>query len=426
MIVHNNLPILEELNQIHQAKDNVYIARGNLLPSLNLGALLNLTGGPAFALSSISVLLPFLVPANWANLHQSEDLLESEKLSFRILELNNYATAYTLYETMLSDQAVRETLVQQYNADTYIHDWIVQQHALNGKTTQGDIDNADAQMKLAQNNIAATDQALANERATLANMLVLPNDNFTLANVHIPASQAETQSLNTVVNKIQSVAPENAQMNYMIKAAQEVQWSKVFAFFGGAGLDVAGTSGGGGGKSSPFGHVQDLTGQFTLSFAQIPTVQLASDQVANLEIQKKALLAGQLQLGQTSLGSVTQAKIQVDTTQKAYTELVSVAQEYFLKYTLSLTDLTNVFQQVAQAAQAQALNVKAQLDIDSLRVTLHRELLTDQFASIPGCKIRPEAEQQDKNNSGLFGGIGDLLHPGQANMTIDQACMPAN
>src|SRR4051812_45402677 len=40
-LLENNLSIIQALNQVHDAKDQVSVARGNLLPSLNLGALLN-------------------------------------------------------------------------------------------------------------------------------------------------------------------------------------------------------------------------------------------------------------------------------------------------------------------------------------------------------------------------------------------------
>src|SRR4051812_30110387 len=66
LIVHNNFGEMTQLNLIHQAKDTVDQARGRLLPSLNLGAIISgITAGPAFALTSISFLLPFLLPSNW-------------------------------------------------------------------------------------------------------------------------------------------------------------------------------------------------------------------------------------------------------------------------------------------------------------------------------------------------------------------------
>ena len=97
-----------------------------------------------------------------------------------------------------------------------------------------------------------------------------------------------------------------------------------------------------------------------------------------------------------------------------------MAQEQFDKYTFGRIDLELVFQAEKNAAQATATKVKAQMDLDQLRITLHRELLTDQFAQIPGCAIRPEAEKKDKDF------LGRLFNPGKYAIGLDEACAPAN
>ncbi|MGZ6359831.1 MAG: TolC family protein, partial [Bdellovibrionota bacterium] len=172
MLVRSNYGVLENLNLIHQAKDQVNIARGNLMPRLNLGAILSgIVTGPAFALQSVSILLPFLLPSNWANLHQSEDLLESQKIGYRLVELNNYASAYALYTTMQGDSAIRDVVVSEYNDFVTVRDYLINQQKFVGNVPQEDIDRADAQVNSAAANVSATDELLVSERAALREAL---------------------------------------------------------------------------------------------------------------------------------------------------------------------------------------------------------------------------------------------------------------
>ena len=153
----------------------------------------------------------------------------------------------------------------------------------------------------------------------------------------------------------------------------------------------------------------------------MPNIDLASDNIVNLQIHEKELVAQQQELAEATLESIKQAQLQVEQTSVAETELRNVFSSEFRKYTLGLTDLLNVLDAERTVATASASKAKAQADVDNLRVTLHRELLTDQFASIPGCRIRPEAEEYDK---GHF--FGNLFSPSSYKLSMDQACAPAN
>jgi len=417
MLVHSNLPIMIELNQVHQAKDQVSIARGNLLPRLNLGASLGaLTGGPAFALSAVTFLLPFLVPSNWANLHQSEHLLSAEKESYLLLELNQYASAYTVYTTVLGDIGLRGVLVQQYNDLIGIRDWLINQKKFIGTVPQSDIDNADAQAKLAYASISAIDELLVTEKAALRQMLALGlSDNIVIEPNHVPASPTESMALAKVVSKVQSIAPENAQISFLYQAAQDVRWSKVFGFMSSAGLNVAQGSG----ISTAFSNMAVGT-NFSIGFDYVPNIQLANDNMLQIQLRARELRLQEQQVVEATLGSVSEAKKQIDATSIAETELVSVYQAEFRKYTLGLSDLLHVLDAETKISQASAARVKAQIDLDTLRITLHRELLSDQFNYIPGCAIRPAADASDR----AF--WGNIFHWGSNNLSIDQVCRPAN
>jgi multidrug efflux system outer membrane protein len=412
-LLRSNYGVLESLNLIHQAKDQVNIARGNLLPRLNLGAMLSSVSN--FGISSISFLLPFLLPTNWANLHQSEDLLESQKIGYRLVELNNYATAYTLYTTMQGDNAIREALVSEYNDLVSVRDYLIQRQKF-VDVAQEDIDRADSEVKLSRANISTTDEMLVRERASLREALALPlSVNLTLSDQTVPASSYEGSSVLSLAKRISAVAPENTQIAYLIRAAGEVKFSKEFSFFSGASLNV-----GVGSSGTPSFNNLSAGAQFSIGFDYVPNITLANDNILNLQIRVRELRAQQAQLAESTLDAIQQAKLQVQQTGEAETELRSVFSAEFRKYTLGLTDLLNVLDAERTVATATATKAKAQADVDSLRVTLHRELLTDQFASIPGCRIRPGAEEEDK---GHF--FSKLFNSKKYTMAIDEACQPA-
>ena len=274
MLLKNNMGILQQLNLVHQAKDQVMIARGNLLPKLNLGAIISgVASGPSFALSAVSFLLPFLLPSNWANLHQSEYLLEAQKVGYRLVGLNVFASAYTLYSAMLSDLAIRDVLAAEKEDLVTVRDWLEKQRRYLGNVSQVDVDRADSEVKLAEANISAMDELLIRERAALREMLALDLDaKIILEPHHTPGFPAEDLTIPQLAGKIQAVAPENLQISFLEKAAEEARWGKSFGFLSGAGLNV-GSSG-----SVSFSKLAG-SAQFSIGFDYVPGIQLASDNI---------------------------------------------------------------------------------------------------------------------------------------------------
>ena len=118
-VLTDNFNILQTLNQLNQAKEVVNKDRANLLPSLNLGASGN---QGSFILSSMSVLLPFLLPSRWFTYAQDQSLLKAEESAYYVTELNTYAQAFTLYTTVLAYQEIRDIYEQEYQDYKQIED----------------------------------------------------------------------------------------------------------------------------------------------------------------------------------------------------------------------------------------------------------------------------------------------------------------
>ena len=65
-LLENNIDLALQLNKVYQAKDNVDRARKNLLPGVSLGGIIDSTF--SFSLSSVNMLLPFLLPVSYTHL----------------------------------------------------------------------------------------------------------------------------------------------------------------------------------------------------------------------------------------------------------------------------------------------------------------------------------------------------------------------
>jgi hypothetical protein len=103
-----NYSVSQEAERLFQAKKNIGVARGNLLPKLSLKALIGVATGDY--LSAVGTVLPFLFPGNWYKWEASKDLYQAEKSSFASLRGNEMNMVEGLYYLVLRDQVVLEQL----------------------------------------------------------------------------------------------------------------------------------------------------------------------------------------------------------------------------------------------------------------------------------------------------------------------------
>jgi outer membrane protein, multidrug efflux system len=110
-VLSGNLSLEQELSVVKEQKDNMDVKRGQLLPSLNIGT--NIASGPSFILSQIQFLLPFLIPSNWFALDAATDDFNAEEIAYKVLELNVYGSALSMYFTIESDYQTQAVYVQE-------------------------------------------------------------------------------------------------------------------------------------------------------------------------------------------------------------------------------------------------------------------------------------------------------------------------
>ena len=208
-LVKRNIGILVAWNQVQQAKTQVNIARAQLLPSVNLGSVIS--GGPSFLLSSVSALLPFLMPSKWFDLKESSELLDAQGVSYYLAQLNIYAAAYSLYLTILGDIQLRESIYQQYQNLRGIEEEM-RRPAEIGMISKEEFLQAQAQAHLAGIQLSQVDELVKREKASIREMLALPlSQEIVFEATNIAPSAAEDKTPEELLEIVHATSPESMQ-----------------------------------------------------------------------------------------------------------------------------------------------------------------------------------------------------------------------
>ncbi|MGE0634407.1 MAG: hypothetical protein AB7O96_18470, partial [Pseudobdellovibrionaceae bacterium] len=107
-----NLTIYKGALKVYQAKKSISVARGNLLPKLNIWRVFSIPFDPREALGVIEDLAPFLIPANWFQLKASKDFYRAEVEGYKTLWANEVMTAKSLYLQLLYDRTLFQNIVK--------------------------------------------------------------------------------------------------------------------------------------------------------------------------------------------------------------------------------------------------------------------------------------------------------------------------
>ncbi len=407
MLLDRNLTIAMAMNQVEQSKQQVNVARGNLLPNIGLGGVIE--SGPSFMLTTVSSLLPFLMPSKWMDLKESQHLLTAQAESYYIAQLNAYSSAYSMYMTILGDQQLRAALVRQYENLKAMEEEL-RVPAEMGMIRKEDYLQAQAQAELALVQVSQVDDLLQKEKASVRQMLGLPlSQEITFETSNVPASKAEGQTAQALLDQVHEKSPESKQMNSMILAAQVSKFSKGFSFLSGSSLGKSRAAGG------SFGSFEQ-TGSINFGFSYFPELAISNLQMAQLRMRKQELKLDQAELLESTLGSLKEAYRQYDSADKAYINLLEVYDSEALRYKLGMTDIQTVLQASNALTTAITGKAKAQTALNTLRISLHRVMISDQFEAIESCRI------QRDNRGGIKNHWGRLVNKDKWQVTLDEAC----
>ncbi len=409
-LLTNNLGILRGLNQVYQTKLDVNMRRSQLLPSINLGAALNSLGG-GFFLSSVSFLMPFLIPSNWFNYKESKYVFEAEKFSYYLTKLNTYASAYSTVVTIAGDLELKKVLEQQYKNLLRIQEMIQLRYDF-GLVTDTDLSRTKAQTQLAFIQFSQMEQLIVRQIASLRLLLALPLETeIQIANFKTVDSDIEAIPAQDVFKKALAKSPEHSQVLNLISASKEGKWSRAFAFLNGASLSTNGM----GNQSAAFNQAT-ASAQFNFGFSLFPAYQMSQLAIKQLELRKKEIQLELTQIVESNLGVIAMAKAQLDNAIKAEALLNKTLEEQIANYSLGLTDLLHVLDVQNSITQASTARVRSQNELNQLRINLHRLMLTDEFQKIEPCK----AKQQ---NASLWIEIKDFFFSTEAQKKVEQICL---
>lgn len=411
-LLSSNLEVLQALYAVHDAKDQVNIARANLLPSLNLGGMLNFGGG-GFVLSTIDFLVPFLLPSNWYNYFSEKNLFEAEKISYNTIQVDTYSSALSLYFTMVADRQIYGIYQQQYHDLQDIYE-MQKKRAAVGLIPVSDVMQTQAQAQMAGVKASQLAELSKQEVATTRKFLNLPlSTDIVLEPSTMANSPYEFESMSKTIAKANSVSLERAQLQYMIKAANDTKWSKVFTFINGFSIGSRGITG-----NASFDDLA-ASGSMNLGFAQFPTYELNERRIKEIQLQDTQLQQENQRIIESTVGSLQEAKNQLDLATQAEIQMAQVYQVKLQNYEQGASTLIEVLQARTQMSDASVAKIKSQLDLNLQRAVLHRTLLTSQFSTIKGCRPTrmPPVEQK-------VGFIGRLIgkKPAESHTTLDQIC----
>lgn len=404
-----NVNVLLSLNKVQKAKEQVNISRGNLLPSINLGFLLS--GDPSFLLSSVSVLLPFLLPSNWIILKQNKQLLAAEGKAYYIAQLNAYASGLALYQTYLADREIRNVVAEQLRNNRLIEEETKRRFE-SGKADLSELLQAQAQSKNSLLQLSQLNVLLGKEASALREMLALPLEAELVFEDYHPNEMAEeAMNLSQLAQKAIEVSPEKVQMQHLIEAAKLDKWAKAFSFITGSSLN-------GQSRGDVSASFSDLThtGSVGLGFGYFPALELSSLNIEAMRLRDRELELENAHIAEDLYLEVNESKKQVVYAVEAEIKMQQVYDSERIKFENGWTDLLRLYQLKSAAINAKVARIKATMQLDQARYGLQRTLIVGQFGNIKDCNI---SKAVSGNKAKWW---EKIFKRNRKNPTIEEAC----
>ncbi len=390
----SGLTILEAAIRVHKAKENVYMSRTRLLPSVNLGMLIATVINPAFILQNVEYLLPFLLPSRWFDLAQAKHLSQAERVGFLTTELNIFASLDSLYYTVVSDLGAKDLLAEELK-DTLVVENIVARSVEDGRASENDLNLAKSQTAMAYARLAKMEELIVEEVSELRNVLSL-NLNTEISFDIVPSSISvlENHTIPQAAAAVLKVAPESQQIDFLLEAAASEKWSKVFSFISSSSIGSSS-----GGASSGFENASafknlEARGMFHFSFEMFPNINMTNHNINELKLRKKELESELGKLMENTLGRLKFLFSRRAELERAEALMKTVFTTDKKRYEIGELSLSDLVDSQGRLRQARLESVRVNTDLDLIRVTLHRMLVTDEFASIKGCEELPKSDKK--------------------------------
>lgn len=268
--------------RVYEAKEAIKVARGNLLPKLNLWKIAKIVIDPTSVLDLfVEDIAPFAVAGNWFRLDETKILYLAEQEAYRALWANEVMTAKSLYIHLLLDQSLLEHIEQSAKELEELL-VIVQSRELLGGANQGASRDIEVRLLALQEDRRSLEVLINEEESLLSYMMGFPAETEVKpAPISMPDFSAlEPLDYGDFLFRTLDSSPELRQYNHFIKAADYVKkeagnWSV---------LGVSNMSRGVAG-----GVFDNIPVQDGLGFGKWASQRIVSARKEALQIQKKGI-----------------------------------------------------------------------------------------------------------------------------------------
>lgn len=383
-----NISLREALNNVQNSKLNVSMARAKLLPSLNLTLLLPALANPTFLLGQITFLFPFLVPSNWAVLKQQKNLFESDKASYKALQLNILSNALSLYYTYLNDLEVKKVFTDQSEILGRFYLSLKRQSDILGNVSLEDLSMAQASWEESKIRVSKLQELLIEEKSGLRTLLGLPlGAELNVETADLPSSDFETKSAGEIADHSLDVAPEAFQLDFLIKAAQSGKFAKMFGFISSASIGGSSVN-----SSSPFDSLK-AQGGFSFGADNLVNIKIANNNIESILLREEQFKQENERIAEVIIGKLKEAKDQQGLSLSALQSRLKVFEGQKRQFELGLISLQALLQTEAQLTDSKVNNLKTNLDLKMQRLTLLRLVIDGDFALVKGCVEAPQVKR---------------------------------
>ncbi len=228
-----NYSVSQEAERVYQAKKQVTVALGNLLPHFNTrDALAYATGGALGLAEAVGDLLPFLFPSNWFKWIEAGHLADAERKSFASLRGNEMNAVENLFYLVHRDQDIFSVLEDHIEWLKKIYNAILVKEQ-NAGLPKGSADLFTTVIVELAQDYEQLRFLLAQQYGAIAHAVALPpiSGISGLENVVLPDLSA-TNSIQAkdIYVEGQAKSFEIATIEYMIKAARNSTKERAFGF----------------------------------------------------------------------------------------------------------------------------------------------------------------------------------------------------
>lgn len=228
--------------RVYQSRESIEVARMNLLPRLNLwniaGAAFDIAlGGPSGIAAGVAGVIgdiaPFLIPANWARVSQTERLYLADQEGYRALWANELMSTKAIYVHLLLDRSLLAHIEQSREELDEILG-IVRLRETFGGADQGAARDIEVRKLALEEDQRSLEVLIEEEESLLAYLMGYSADTrLTPADIEMPDFEnLQALSYADFEFRATDTAPEMRQYEYFLQAAAFLDDEVMYSFLG--------------------------------------------------------------------------------------------------------------------------------------------------------------------------------------------------